>query len=59
MAAELSLTCQVCGRRFTAALQIDRETFERIRIPDQFECCRFCTQARRYSRDDYYFAEED
>ena len=55
MEAELSLTCQVCGRRFASALQMNPKTFEKIGTTSQAERCRFCSQVRRYLRGDYYF----
>jgi hypothetical protein len=59
MGGELSLTCKVCGRRFASALQMDPKTFEGIRMTNQLECCRLCSQVREYGRRDYYFSEPE
>ena len=58
MFRELSLTCQVCGKRFASALQMDPLTFEAIRMNNHVECCRICGRAARYSKRDYFFTEE-
>ena len=57
MELELRLTCKTCGRSFTSALQMEPKTFENIRITNQLECCRSCSQVRTYGRDDYYFVD--
>ena len=55
MEAELSLTCQVCGRRFASAVQVSPKTFEDMALTSQAERCLFCNKVRRYLRADYYF----
>jgi hypothetical protein len=57
MVEELSVTCPHCGKRFASALQMDEETFSRIRIIEHIECCRQCGQANRFHKQDYYFFE--
>ena len=58
MKGELSVTCRRCGRRSPSALQMDPKTFADIRLKTNYECCRLCSHVDRYSRDDYYFADE-
>ena len=55
MEPELSLTCQVCGRRFASALQVKPKTFESMKLTSRAERCPFCRQVGSYLRTDYYF----
>ena len=57
MAAELSLSCLNCGRRFPSALRLDEATFQKIRLIEHTESCRHCGFAERFEKADYYFYE--
>jgi hypothetical protein len=55
----LSLTCPSCGRRFASALQMDRETFERIKLEGQRDRCPFCGTSSWFEKGDYMFTTGD
>jgi DNA-directed RNA polymerase subunit RPC12/RpoP len=52
----LSLTCRECGKEFPSALQMDPETFTKIKVENNLERCPHCGFARRYQKGDYFFA---
>jgi uncharacterized Zn finger protein len=51
----LSLTCPKCGAEFTSALQMDPETFGKIRGENNMERCSDCGFVKRYQKADYFF----
>jgi DNA-directed RNA polymerase subunit RPC12/RpoP len=55
MERTLSLTCRECGKDFASALQMDPETFTKIKVENNLERCSHCGSARRYQKDDYFF----
>ena len=50
-----SLVCPGCGATFASAMQMDQETFEKIRVENILERCSECGQASRFSKPDYTF----
>jgi hypothetical protein len=52
----LSAMCPHCERWFASAIQMDRETWERIRMNSGLiERCFHCGRASRFSKGDYSF----
>ena len=52
---ELSLTCPRCGEEFPSAIQMDAETFTKIRLNDLIERCAQCGFSKRYQKAEYFF----
>jgi len=50
----LSLVCRECGQEFASAMQMDPETFTKIKVENMLERCPFCSCARRYKKSDYF-----
>lgn len=55
MERTLSLTCPRCGTEFASALQMDPETFAKIRLQTNIERCPNCGYSKRYQKGDYFF----
>jgi hypothetical protein len=51
----LSLTCPNCGAEFASAMQIDAETWAKIRVENNIERCSVCGFSRRYQKGEYFF----
>jgi hypothetical protein len=52
----IRLRCPQCGTEFQSAIQMDRETWIKIRVEDNIERCRGCGFSKRYQKADYFFA---
>jgi phage terminase large subunit GpA-like protein len=53
----MHLTCPHCGESFASAMQIDPETWERIRMNDgMLERCPHCGRSSRFAKGDYFFS---
>jgi hypothetical protein len=52
---ELCLVCPRCGETFPSAMQMDEQTFTKIRVADMLERCRACHEASRFNKVDYHF----
>ena len=55
MERALTLTCPQCGTEFSSALQMDAETFTKIRLQNNIERCSQCGYSKRYQKGDYFF----
>lgn len=51
----LCLVCPHCGATFPSAMQMDPESFAKIRVVKVLERCSACTQASRFNKADYSF----
>jgi RNase P subunit RPR2 len=54
----LSLICPSCSTPFASSIQMDRATFEKIRIDSVLERCPNCHHAARFQKADYSFRPE-
>jgi predicted RNA-binding Zn-ribbon protein involved in translation (DUF1610 family) len=52
---QLSLTCPQCGAEFPSAIQMDAETWAKIRLQNNIERCSECGFSKRYQKSDYFF----
>jgi len=52
---ELRLVCPRCGETFPSAMQMDEQTFAKIRVRSMLERCRACHEASRFKKSDYSF----
>ena len=55
MERTLSQTCPQCGQEFASALQMDPETFAKIKLENNIERCSICGYSKRYQKPDYFF----
>ena len=52
----MHLTCPHCGESFVSVIQIDPETWDRIRMNDgMIERCTHCGRSSRFAKGDYFF----
>ena len=51
----LSVTCPACGASFASSIQVDRETFDKMRLDDVLERCSACHEASRFDKSAYSF----
>jgi predicted RNA-binding Zn-ribbon protein involved in translation (DUF1610 family) len=51
----LSLPCPDCGQSFASAIQMDPQTFEKIRLDSMLERCSSCGRASQFTKTNYYF----
>jgi len=51
----LSVVCPACGASFASSIQVDAETFEKMRMNDVLERCSECHEASRFDKRDYSF----
>jgi transcription elongation factor Elf1 len=56
MEMTLSLTCPQCGAEFASAIQMDAETWAKIKVEGNIERCASCGFSKRYQKSDYFFA---
>jgi hypothetical protein len=57
--ATLGSTCPNCGEWFASAMQIDRETWAKIRVRNgMMERCSHCQHASRFEKGNYSFRSD-
>jgi transcription elongation factor Elf1 len=52
---DLCLTCPQCGAEFRSAIQMDKETWTKIKVEHNIERCSACGFSKRYQKSDYFF----
>ena len=55
---ELGLVCRSCGEWFSSLIQMDRESFDKIRLDRLTECCSHCGHRAQYDKAEYGFRSE-